>query len=323
MRIKSQLISTKSEIDENNNIHTEHNYCKAPSKEPDKLNHKINWSELDYMIPSEYNFEVNPCYADDTNWASTLKERINQIKRETPGKLRKYNLFTNAGKTEEHTIEKDGDDLWKICKILGTLLDTEKDIQRRMTLSITAYNKYKDIYNNRILSITMKIRHYNAFILPILLYNCELWTLTTKLAKKINAFHRKQLRRIMKIRWNPNTKTMMSNKTLYKVTKQKELSSIIQIRRLRWLGHMCRLHDDTPAKKCINEFLRPVKKRIGRAPLTWIQIINEDLKQIGLEDYQIFDQQSLKRLNIYAADRQRWRKKTKNLMPNVEESASR
>ena len=155
----------------------------------------------------------------------------------------------------------------------------------------------------------MKIRHYNAFVLPILLYNCELWTMSRKLAKKINAFHRKQLRRILKVRWNPNTRVLMSNKTLYKITK--------------WLGHMCRLHEDTPAKKCINEYLRPVKKPIGRTPLTWIQVVNEDLKQLGLEEYQIKDQQSLKRLNVYAADRRRWREKTKNLILDVEEPERR
>ena len=111
---------SEEEHDENNNIHIEHSYSKPPSKEPDKFTHKLNWSEFEYLIPSEHNFEVNPCYADDTNWASTLIERINQIKKETPGKLRKYNLFTNAGKTEEHTIEREGNDLWKVCKILGT-----------------------------------------------------------------------------------------------------------------------------------------------------------------------------------------------------------
>ena len=115
----------------------------------------------------------------------------------------------------------------------------------------------------------------------------------------------------------------MSNKTLYKITKQTEITSVIRRRRLRWLGHMCRLHEDTPAKKCINEYLRPVKKPIGRTPLTWIQVVNEDLKQLGLEEYQIKDQQSLKRLNVYAADRRRWREKTKNLILDVEEPERR
>jgi hypothetical protein len=188
-----------------------------------------------------------------------------------------------------------------------------------MVLSIAAYNKYNDVYKSKMLGIGMKIRHYNAFVLPILLYNCELWTISKKLVKKINAFHRKQLRRIMKVRWNPNTTVMMSNTTLYKITKQKEISSTIRKRRLRWLGHMCRLHEDTPAKKCINEYLRPVKKRIGRSPLTWIQIVNEDLKQLGLEEYQITDQQSLLKLNVYAADRQRWKRKTKNPILDVQE----
>ena len=40
----------------------------------------------------------------------------------------------NASKTEEYEIIRKGNEKWKKCKLLGSLLDTEKDIHRRKLL---------------------------------------------------------------------------------------------------------------------------------------------------------------------------------------------
>ena len=54
-------------------------------------------------------------------------------------------MQANKSKTEEYTIKGNGQTDWKRCKYLGSLLDTEEDIKRRKALTISAYNKLKNI----------------------------------------------------------------------------------------------------------------------------------------------------------------------------------
>ena len=53
--------------------------------------------------------------------------------------LAKRNLVINESKTEEYEIIRQGNEKWKKCKLLGSLLDTEKDINRRTILAIDAF----------------------------------------------------------------------------------------------------------------------------------------------------------------------------------------
>ena len=72
-------------------------------------------------------FEIDPKYADDM-WATTSKERIHQIKHTVPSRLKARQLCINESNTEEYTVEREGDERWKKCRLLGSLLDTNEDI---------------------------------------------------------------------------------------------------------------------------------------------------------------------------------------------------
>ena len=87
------------------------------------------------------------------------------------------NLTINETKTEEHTIIRNGDDSWKKCRLLGSLLDTQNDIKRRKSLAITSINKMKNIFYGK-LSISIKLRTSDCYVGSTFLYNSELWTLT-------------------------------------------------------------------------------------------------------------------------------------------------
>ena len=105
-------------------------------------------------------FEIDPKYADDITWATTAKQRITYIKETTPSTL-----------------------AWKKCKLLGSLLDTEKDINRRKILAIDAFKTLNTIFDSRKISNAVKIRTFNAYVASVFLYNSELWTLAKKNGK--------------------------------------------------------------------------------------------------------------------------------------------
>ena len=75
-----------------------------------------------------------------------------------------------------------------------------------------------------------------------------------------------------------------------------------------FFGHVCRLSDDTPAKKALEEALRPVKRRRGRAKTGYITTISQDLRYLDI---------SIKEAMEYALDKSVWRQITARAMANI------
>ena len=223
------------------------------------------------------NFSIDLQYADDIGNITTDKKHKDTIKQELPLKVKQRNLNINNEKTEEFCVGTDGNVEWKAIKYLGSILDTEKDIKRRKGLSIDAFYKYERILCNRQTSIKLKIRTLNTFIYPMLLYNCEIWTLTKKLEESLDIFQRKLLRRMLNIKLMDKIR----NEEIYKRSHQTTITTEIKKRRLNWLGHMLRLPEITPAKLAFREHLKKVKGNRGRQKQTWIRQMNKDLKPIN------------------------------------------
>ena len=125
--------------------------------------------------PSKKNnyFEINPQYADGITWTSTPKQRIDHIKETIPGILEERNLRMNKSKTEEYNIDQKGNEAWKECKILGSLLDTEKDINRRKILAINACKTFNSIFSSKKNFNKAKLRTFNEYVASVFLYNTE------------------------------------------------------------------------------------------------------------------------------------------------------
>ena len=106
----------------------------------------------------------------------------------------------------------------------------------------------------------------------------ELWGLDAKLSHKVDVFQRTFLRKII----NVTKLDKVSNVNLYKICKTQPWSKIIQVRRMRFVGHMLRLDSSTPVRQALVEYLRPVRRDRGRPPVTWWSIVVRDLRALGL-----------------------------------------
>ena len=130
--------------------------------------------------------------------------------------LEEINLTINEKKTIQHTINRTHKNDWKKCKYLGTLLDTETDIEQRKNLTYIAFNKYRQILTCRNLPLYLRIRLFDVYVASIFMYNSDLWTLTKSQEKKIDAFHRQLLRQLLNIHY-PN---IITNNDIYAMTRQ-------------------------------------------------------------------------------------------------------
>ena len=66
--------------------------------------------------------------------------------------------------------------------------------------------------------------------------------------------------------------------------------------RLRWFGHIRRRSRDAPVKRVEKIDIAQGKKLRGRPKMTWMEVVNKDMKLLELEERMV-------------ADRNDWRKK--------------
>ena len=107
----------------------------------------------------------------------------------------KENLKLNVNKTEYFSAAKD-DDSWRSVKLLGSRLGTAEDLNARMSAANSAFSTISWKRH----SLQSRLTMFQCLIIPILLYNCGLWTLTKALSDKLDIWHRKKLKFLHNIR---------------------------------------------------------------------------------------------------------------------------
>ena len=269
-------------------------HCYVTHEHQNLVEHLV---DHDYFIQTKSeHLDIKQEYADDLSRLTSDNNEIQFMKENLPKILKARDLIINEPKTEEYHIARKGkcDDKWKECKLLGSLLDTEKDIERRKCLAASVIKTLKNILYSKKLSISTKVRVFDAYVAPVFLYNSELWTLSNSMNNKLDSYHRRLLRTVV---LNTRYPKIVSNVDIYKKTCAKPWSIVISERRLRWVGHVSRMHLDTPARKALQYAMAPFKRKRGRPKLTWINMITKQLNEMNINLCDIFE---------IAKDRKEW-----------------
>ncbi len=246
-------------------------------------------------------------YADDVDFVSTTQFRdIDEVEQE----LAKVNLLVNKDKTEHTIIKRSDNEHWRKIKKVGSLLGDKEDISRRKQLASAALCKLSAIWKrSENIKQHIRLNIYRALVKSILLYNSGTWALTKDEERKLDSFHRKQLRIVLGIRYP----TIISNKSLYEKTKEIPLSLTVLENRWRLFGHILRLDQNAPCNKAmISYFKEQSKKRRGRPRTTIVTTLRRDLKRetshLGLNT-----SEDLEKLRDTAQNRDLWKSLTSAL----------
>ena len=187
---------------------------------------------------------------------------------------------------------------------LGSLLGDCEDVARRKQLAAAAFASLWSLWKRgSIISEKRRIRLYKALVLPILLYNSSTWALTKSVLEQLDAFHRRQLKSLIQVKWPQK----ISNVALYQRCSVAPLSRGVKRARWRLLGHILRLPDECPARMAMEYYFKDkdAKKWRGR-PRTTIQLVlSADLKMSG--NGQLDNLHDLQRLHQIAQDRDSWK----------------
>jgi hypothetical protein len=150
-----------------------------------------------------------------------------------------------------------------------------------------------------LLSQNLKIKIYRNIILPVVLYGCEIWSLTLIEERRLRVCENRALRRIFGPKRDEVT---MKRRRLHHEELNDRYSSpnivrVIKSRRMRWAGHVARLGEGRGVHRVLVG--KPEGKRpLGRERRRWEDNIKMDLQEVG---YMGMDWIEL------AQDRNRWR----------------
>ena len=218
-------------------------------------------------------------------------------------------MIINTTPTAPVTVNGEPLEFVQVFTYLGSLTSKENggqnDIKARLGKARCAFAKLQNIWKSNQYTTKTKIRLYNSNVKSILLYGSECWRVVKGDMAKIDAFHNRCLRKICRIFW-PNE---IPNVDLYKKTGCNSAVLEIKRRRLRWLGLVLRMPQDSIPKVALR-WTPPGKRKRGRPKMIWKQSVIAELKEMGL---------SWGEAQASAKDRTLWRSIVVALCPTGDE----
>lgn len=129
----------------------------------------------------------------------------------------------------------------KQFKYLGCMVNEKwnmtQEISCRIAQARGVYTKMKKVFNDRSLSLELRLKMVRCYVFPIVLYGMEGWTLTQRLEDKIQAFEMWVFRRLLRISWRDRVR---NEEVLERLNTERYLLLTIKKRKLLYFGHVMR-----------------------------------------------------------------------------------
>ena len=220
-------------------------------------------------------------YADDTTLISAIFDKLKISTEQLNMACKKWGMKINGAKCniispspEEITIDGAQREHVGQFTFLGSVVPPcSEDVNRRISLAAAAFGRLRTaVWNRREIGMALKVRLYNALILPIATYAAETWTLKAEDTRKLEAFEMRCLRVILGV----TLRQRLRNEHVRAVTTvTTTIPDIITKKRLKWFGHVTRrLPESYVARAYRQDFPKPRSR--GRPPKRWSSHIRED-----------------------------------------------
>ena len=158
-------------------------------------------------------------------------------------------------------------------------LSLETEIDRRIGKANSIMAKLTQrVWENKALTVHTKCRVYQACVLSTLLYGSEAWTIYSRQERRLNTFHMRCLKRLLKIEWQDH----ITNQQILERAKIPSLHALLSQRRLRWLGHVWRMDDGRLPKDILYGQLTQGTRRVGRPFLRFKDVCKRDMKACNI-----------------------------------------
>jgi hypothetical protein len=129
----------------------------------------------------------------------------------------------------------------------------------------------------------LKIKIYKTVILPVVLYGCETWSLTLGEEHRLRIFENRVLRKIFGPKKEEDGSWVkLHNDELHRPYSSPNTVSVIQLRRMKWAGHVAHVGEGRSVYRVFVGRLEG-KRPLGRRRRRWKDNIKLDLGEIGID----------------------------------------
>ena len=135
------------------------------------------------------------------------------------------------------------------------------------------------VFKNKDLTYRTKLMVYNAIVVSTLLYGCETWTLYRRDLKKLEQFHQKKLRSILKISWED----YITNNDVLERAGALSMEATIVKHRLRWSGHVARMEESRLPRRILFGELNTGNRPRGCPLLRYKDQLKKTLKDANID----------------------------------------
>ena len=162
---------------------------------------------------------------------------------------------------------------------LSRSANIDEEVNYRIARASTAFGRLRErVWERRGLSLHTKLKVYRAVVLPSLLYASETWTVYSRHARKLNAFHMRCLRTLLHIKWQdkiPDTEVL-------ELAQMESIHSTLMRSQLRWAGHVQRMEDSRLPKRLFFGELKKGKRSHGGQRKRYKDTLKASLKRCNI-----------------------------------------
>ncbi|XP_076052799.1 uncharacterized protein LOC143032214 [Oratosquilla oratoria] len=174
----------------------------------------------------------------------------------------------------------------------------ESVTSRHRHISAAIFPQLRETSGRQRITQNTKLMVYQAAVISNLFYACKTWVLHRKDTVKLERFHQSKLRQILRIKWQDR---VVNNEVLLRA-RTGSIETTITRHRLRWAGHLARVHHNRLPKQVSFSELDSGNRPRGAPKLRFQDHLKHTLKAVDIDP---------NNWETETANRESWRRTTR------------
>ncbi|XDC82508.1 hypothetical protein R6Z07F_013681 [Ovis aries] len=171
--------------------------------------------------------------------------------------------------TGGETVETVSDFILRGSKITADG-DCSHEIKRRLPLGRKVMTNLDSIFKNRDITLLTKVRLVKAIVFPVVMDECESWTVKKAEHQRIDAFELWCWRRLLRVPWTARR----PNQSILKINPGISLEGMMLKLKLQYFGHLMRRADSLEKTLMLGGI---GGRRRGRQRMKWLDGITDSM----------------------------------------------